>query len=486
MLKSYFIAPIALLFFCFLLFSTILLPHYLEMVPNSTNEEIKKYKKNKWTRQEVVSDEKYYTYSYKFRDHNNKIRIWTWNSPRKKSDKMINDFGMPIKVRNSKRISYTDKEKIYQNGYFHLDEYHDYWYFNYNHLISDSRTLVAGIADIVTSIAKEENLNMRDVVDLILAFCQDIPYGVPPRYLNDKVIYGMFPPPLSLNNKWSDCDSKAVLFSSIYHAITSKPIVLINTPGHLFVGISTTPGPYDNTISFKGKKYIIAEQTGPGKVYLGHTSLTYKKPKRIVPVTLNGKYVRPRLPIFSESKVLGGNSVNIILKENNKKILGKYNIYCRYNTVGSFYKQIGKLKPQSNHSLVFSTTKFSKFIEIMVNHNVDGYYFPQIKIDMSNEDDYVVDFSDDKCIFVKSKDNQSFYLHTFDLERNKSKFKRMLKTDENGLCRVILPNGYYYVTKNPTFIFINKDNNSSIEDIIVTKGFKYYDSKNRKGIKFDI
>ena len=67
--------------------------------------------------------------------------------------------------------------------------------------------------------------------------------------------------------------------------------------------------------SFKGKKYIIAEQTGPGKVYLGHTSLTYKKPKRIVPVTLNGKYVRPRLPIFSESKVLGGNSVNIILKE---------------------------------------------------------------------------------------------------------------------------------------------------------------------------
>ncbi|MBT4203986.1 MAG: hypothetical protein HOE17_05370 [Rhodobiaceae bacterium] len=456
------------------------------MLPSSINDEIEGYSKNEGTRQEVISDEKYYTYSYKFKDHNNKTRIWTWNAPRKESDKMINDFGIPEEILKKTSISRLDRNKIYHDGYFHIDKNTGYLSINYNLLINDSRSLVAGIADIVISIAKEEKLNMRDVVDLILAFCQDIPYGIPQRILNGKFTNGFAPPPLSLKNKWSDCDSKAVLFASIYHAITSESIVLINTPGHLFVGISTTPGPYDNTISFRGKKYIIAEQTGTKKVYLGHTSLTYKKPKMIFPVVLEDKYVRPRLPIFSESKVLGGNSVNIILKENNKKILGKYNIYCRYNTVGSFYKQIGKLKPQSNHSLVFSTTKFSKFVEIMVNHNVDGYYFPETKIDMSNEDDYVVDFSDDKCIFVKSKDNQSFYLHTFDLERNKSKFKRMLKTDENGLCRVILPNGYYYVTKNPTFRFINKDDNTSSEDIIVTKGFKYYDSKSGKGIKFDI
>ena len=79
----------------FSIYNQFLFPFYLDLIPRTIGADIENYRKNKWTRQEVTSDDKYYTYSYKFKDHNNKTRIWTWNAPRKESDEMINNFGVP-------------------------------------------------------------------------------------------------------------------------------------------------------------------------------------------------------------------------------------------------------------------------------------------------------------------------------------------------------------------------------------------------------
>ena len=77
----------------FTFYKYFLFPLYYTNLPKSIDDSsVNKYKKNKWTRQEIKSDHKYYTYSYKFKDHNRKTRIWTWNAPKLESDRLIENL----------------------------------------------------------------------------------------------------------------------------------------------------------------------------------------------------------------------------------------------------------------------------------------------------------------------------------------------------------------------------------------------------------
>ena len=471
----------------FTFYKYFLFPLYYTNLPKSIDDSsVNKYKKNKWTRQEIKSDDKYYTYSYKFKDHNRKTRIWTWNAPKLESDRLIENYGFPKAAMKGYKGSKKEFENLCKKSYLYIDKIGPVrsWNFNYNDLISDSRPLVTGIADIIKRTAKEEKLKMREVVDLILAFCQDIPYGIPPQYTNEKLIMGLHPPPLGLNNGWIDCDSKAVLFASIYTAITSAPIVLVHVPRHLFVGVPAIPGPYDNTVSYRGKDYIIAEQTGTMKVHLGHIGLEYAKVDNITPVEVTKNYVRPKLPIYSNSKVLAGNTLLITLKEENAKIFKKLRLYYRFTKNGSW--DYARLKPMSDHSLKFSITDVNENIELKLKSLSDGYYYSNETIDISKNDYLTLDFSDDKCIYIKSKPLINTYLFSIGEGKSKANMKKTCKTDSSGIFRAIMPSGYYLVSLNKNYKPKMGNVDLSLDENKKASGFKYYDRENNIGIRFDI
>ena len=475
----------------FSIYSQFLFPSYLDLIPRTIGADIENYRKNKWTRQEVTSDDKYYTYSYKFKDHNNKTRIWTWNAPRKESDEMINNFGVP-RGTLSGILGSKERDKRLKKGYLHILDVPSVGNMlipNYDDIISDSRPLVIGIADIVKDIAREEKLNGREVVDLILAFCQDIPYGLPPQYRNERYIYGIFPPPLSLNNRWCDCDSKAVLFGSIYHAITSNPIVMVMIPGHLFVGVPAIPGPYDKTVVYKGKDYIIAEQTGPNKVALGQHGKPFAKVEHIFPVKLNNRLVRPELPIYSEGKVLGGNSIIFLLKEEGARLGDKRIRFVHRHSDKSNWKG-SYLIPQNDHSLKYSTTTAYKMIEVSINPRWSnfsyGYYYDRTKYDMSKEDEIEIDFSEGKCIYIISKPDTRGYLLTIDDNFKRSIATKRFKTDSLGIFRAIMPTGNYTASLDEKPDLKDGLSGLTLEERKMATGSKTYDRENRIGIRFDL
>ena len=276
----------AIIFF----YSEILFPLYLDAVPLNNTYSNQSYrglffKRNPGTSQKVKSDNLLYTYNYKFLDLKNKAQDWKWTSSKKDSDKMISRFGVPPSIFKPYLLKpdvIKKRKAQIKNGYFRQLGNMIIPYFA--SIVSYSRPIVSRLAARVNKTVKAEKLMFRETIELILAFCQDIPYKAPPNKYKGKIISGLFPPPLSLNKGWADCDSKAVLFASIYLSISKSPVVLLESPGHISCGIRGIPGPYDQSVTYRGKKYIIAEPVGPGKLRLGRARSPYVRVSNFYPL----------------------------------------------------------------------------------------------------------------------------------------------------------------------------------------------------------
>ena len=271
-------------------YSQILFPLYLEAVPLNRSISNQSFsnpflKRNPGTSQKVKSDKQLYTYNYKFLDLKNKARDWKWTASKKDSDNMISRFGVPPSIFKPYLLKpdvIKKRKAQIKNGYFR--QLGNMIIPDFARIVSDSRPIVSRLAARANKTVKTEKLKFRETIELILAFCQDIPYKAPPNKYKGKIISGLFPPPLSLNKGWADCDSKAVLFASIYRSISKSQVVLLESPGHISCGIRGIPGPYDQSVTYRGKKYIIAEPVGPGKVRLGRARSPYVRVSNFYPL----------------------------------------------------------------------------------------------------------------------------------------------------------------------------------------------------------
>lgn len=118
----------------------------------------------------------------------------------------------------------------------------------------------------------EENngeVKRDELINLLLSFCQDIPYGVPPDFYKGKKLNGLHPPPLIVEKMWGDCDSKAVLFCSILSNNPEIETAFVHVPNHILVGIKGVPKPYQDYVERLGETYIVAEPVGPRHGELG-------------------------------------------------------------------------------------------------------------------------------------------------------------------------------------------------------------------------
>lgn len=112
----------------------------------------------------------------------------------------------------------------------------------------------------------------RAYFSLILSWLQSIPYDT----LQDRVVSngsGYAPPINVLMQNVGDCDSKAVLASSMVRAfLPSTKMIMVFLPNHALLGIALTPMVGDRTIVHDGETYVLYDPTGPALIPFGQVS----------------------------------------------------------------------------------------------------------------------------------------------------------------------------------------------------------------------
>lgn len=112
----------------------------------------------------------------------------------------------------------------------------------------------------------------RAYFSLILSWLQSIPYDT----LEDRVASngsGYASPVSVLMQNLGDCDSKAVLASSMVRAfLPSTKMIMVFLPNHALLGIALTPMKDDRTIEYDGDTYVLYDPTGPALIPFGQVS----------------------------------------------------------------------------------------------------------------------------------------------------------------------------------------------------------------------
>ena len=112
----------------------------------------------------------------------------------------------------------------------------------------------------------------RAYFSLLLSWLQSIPYDT----LEDRVASNGsgFAPPLGLlMQNLGDCDSKAVLASSMVRAfLPSTKMIMVFLPNHALLGIALTPLEGDEKIEHDGQIYVLYDPTGPAQIPFGQVS----------------------------------------------------------------------------------------------------------------------------------------------------------------------------------------------------------------------
>lgn len=229
-----------------------------------------RFSRNPGTSQSVRVEGDAYVYRYAFRDHENKPVVWEWKYNKAKADAMAAKFGVPpsmyqpYTVRDdviAKRKQQMKDGMFMQDGNYVIPDYSAMA----NYYLAYTKPLYGHLE----AATEADDLSKRDRIELLMRFCQDIPYNYPPNSMGDKVISGLFPPPTLLLKKWGDCDSKAMLFASTLSHDSSYTIVAVNVPGHTFLAIKGIPQAYDSVISYRGDRYIACEPVGPARTPFG-------------------------------------------------------------------------------------------------------------------------------------------------------------------------------------------------------------------------
>ncbi len=105
--------------------------------------------------------------------------------------------------------------------------------------------------------------NARDKVAAIFRFIQSIPYEEVPELADGKDRCGMRTPLITLLSG-GDCDSKSVLMAALIRSKKLADVVIVTLTmrdgsGHAILGVNVTPHSTDQTVSYDGKRFVLAE-----------------------------------------------------------------------------------------------------------------------------------------------------------------------------------------------------------------------------------
>ncbi len=155
------------------------------------------------------------------------------------------------KEQEKKRKEYLEKKGFKFSG--------DRMNVNYRLIVLNNRPRIKQVVEAMRSEAGKKSLHQ--FLALMLAFIQEIRYGIPPLKEEDKIILEFWVPPKVLVNNFGDCDSKGVTFASLWTSFKKYSFLLIKIPKHLFVGVAIPS--VGGGITINGIRYTLCEVTGP-------------------------------------------------------------------------------------------------------------------------------------------------------------------------------------------------------------------------------
>ena len=223
-----------------------------------------KYQKSPHTRQVIKRVNGEYRFDWTFRDHKGRDWTWGWGYDIGETNRDIEKFGVPKWMFQPYRVTSKEKrrrERTLRKGLYRLRG--NTLLPDYARMISFYSNYTRPLYELLRRTVPGGSRNER--IQTLMKFVQDIPYGIPPENDGDRVISGIIPPPQLFTEGWGDCDSKAVLFSAIMAHDPDYEVIYLFVPKHMFSAVRGVPRPYQQYVTYRGKKYIIAETVGPGR-----------------------------------------------------------------------------------------------------------------------------------------------------------------------------------------------------------------------------
>jgi hypothetical protein len=100
-------------------------------------------------------------------------------------------------------------------------------------------------------------------LERLLSFVQSLDYALPPVIEDGKEVLGFWVPSRVLIDGRGDCDSKAVLFASLWLSTEKELLALIKVPNHVLLGIANLPGG-GKCLAYHGIEFNLFEVSGGG------------------------------------------------------------------------------------------------------------------------------------------------------------------------------------------------------------------------------
>ncbi|MBA7704704.1 hypothetical protein ES703_113522 [subsurface metagenome] len=156
------------------------------------------------------------------------------------------------------------------------EKLYDYGFYIYNNTINiDFNTVISWnhpyLKDCFKALYNSgKGYSLQEYLGLFIAFLQEITYEIPPDTWKGKIIEGLWVPPEVLVNNHGDCDSKSVLFCALWKYFKNSPLIVIEVPGHILVGVGIAPAPGQEYTRIGNQYYVMCEVVGPGKFYPGY------------------------------------------------------------------------------------------------------------------------------------------------------------------------------------------------------------------------
>lgn len=216
----------------------------------------------------------WYHFRFSYQDIMENTYLWEWLLRKADIDESIRQYGLP-KDFFQRSFSSEEIQRLLRQGMFRYDK-DGYICTDYNTVLRYYHRYTLPLYQLLrTKLGAEASL--YDYIEELLRFCQDIPYERPGEYYADKYIWDFYPPPHIMLERVADCDSKCVLFASIlmHDSRFQDKIVYITVSGHLLLGIEGEPNPYQEWVSYAGKKYIFCDPVGPAHIAFGVSAWDY-------------------------------------------------------------------------------------------------------------------------------------------------------------------------------------------------------------------
>ncbi len=225
-----------------------------------------------------------YCFQYGFRDHKAKPTIWQWSYNRYLVDSMSNAYGLPKNYFKPYKATASERKKrlrIQKQALFTKIDM--YVVPDYNAIVEHHRSFTKPIYDLI-NLTLGDSATKEDRLEMMLKFCQDLPYRIPPTEYNNKIIEGLLPPSLSLKLGYGDCDTKAMIFASTLSHSTDYDMLVLTVPNHVLMAVKGIPKPYQEFIEYQGEKYILCQPVGPARLNFGNKGSNYRPSERITPI----------------------------------------------------------------------------------------------------------------------------------------------------------------------------------------------------------